>query len=299
MVDEWLSKRCRISSSDDDEHRAMDGLEFQSQHGLQQHGQQQQQQPQRTLNVVSWNVAELRRSSAAPPHWTPMNSFELLERELHGADIVCLQEWPDANMEVFLNEWRVGQPVPSHCGFTVPLFRKTAFVSITVHRMDGMAGFSAATAVTPEGFAVRVVSVHNLPFKQNADKRLHQMAQLTKFLDALSPAPTIIAGDFNMRKPEDRRTLDLGLIDCFDLSKNKDETCNTWDSFLNRYHAGGFEFKCRFDRIYFKNYDNARSAVFTDGDMHLVGSGQASPAKGHYLSDHFGLRQALALVPLA
>eukprot|EP00053_Salpingoeca_punica_P009644 m.86729 g.86729 ORF g.86729 m.86729 type:complete len:345 (-) comp15106_c0_seq1:2222-3256(-) len=255
------------------------------------------------LVAVTWNVAELQRSAVAPGTWTVAQTVQKVVQPLRGADVVCLQEWPDAATceRLFGSDFHVSQPARSHCGLAICMLRRSVFASVVQHPLPELSGVALVSATTVQGLTVHVASVHNLPFKENAQGRLRQMIALLLHIKSLTPAPLLICGDFNMRKEEDKTLLQLGLLDCFEQAGSPPTAAFTWDSRRNKFHSDGFPFTCRFDRVYFKNTDKpgVRAAIFPEGPLQLVGAEPASPTPGHYISDHYGLRQSFSLASLA
>eukprot|EP00037_Helgoeca_nana_P025878 m.287380 g.287380 ORF g.287380 m.287380 type:complete len:98 (-) comp27073_c0_seq10:337-630(-) len=89
----------------------------------------------------------------------------------------------------------------------------------------------------------------------------------------------------NMRTTEDNPAQGLGggLTDAWKVSGSSPEQKMTWNSFVNKYHAEGFEFTARYDRIYTHG-----PAVHVE-NFALVGSQPIGDRESHYLSDHFGI----------
>ena len=175
-----------------------------------------------------------------------------------------------------------------------------------------------------------VSSSHLAPHRENAYIRCNQLQQLVSQMqqqdEAVSDATDLILlGDMNMRKDEDGRVARIGwvppsasnnnassggLLDAWKEAGSDPATRDTWNSYVNRYHgADAFEFRCRFDRTYYR--PAAALAEAREGgtsslrvvDFGLVGNrpirqDQGGGGPSHFLSDHFGMSVAFEVARL-
>ena len=238
---------------------------------------------------------------------------------------------------------------PSHCGYVDLLVRRDwNWERIDLQRQQqqqegglGMTLPSVAAVVnipldkdssssSPSTIArLAVSSSHLAPHRENAYIRFHQLQQLVSQMqqkDEAIPGATdlILLGDMNMRKDEDGRverigwvppsasnnTSSGGLLDAWKEAGSDPATRDTWNSYVNRYHgADAFEFRCRFDRTYYR--PAAALAEAREGgtsslrvvDFGLVGNrpilrDQGGGGPGHFLSDHFGMSVAFDVARL-
>jgi endonuclease/exonuclease/phosphatase family metal-dependent hydrolase len=105
-------------------------------------------------------------------------------------------------------------------------------------------------------------------------------------------------GDFNMRTAEDMDAETalqdgIGWIDAWKASPPgpiKYASKFTWDSFINKYHEDGFQYRARYDRCYYRGEDIVRVNKFD-----LIGNVPVHNRPGDYLSDHFGMLVELSV----
>lgn len=256
------------------------------------------------LTVLSWNIAECKPSNDAPSR-DKFDTEAAIVRELvkHEAHVLCLQECPAADwkpIELLEKCYKLVGSERSHCGYTQLWIRqqpkKDAFLFQRVP-LPSSAPSVAAIILIGENQPIIVSSSHLAPFKENAPARLQQIEALTKTVSCLT-SHAIHSGDFNMRKAEDKKMEHGGngrgkeqqqLYDAWKIAGSSKKEEYTWNSITNTYHANGFGFKCRFDRIYFS------STLFGDAiDFRVVanrpcGTSGNQQAKSFYPSDHFGL----------
>jgi endonuclease/exonuclease/phosphatase family metal-dependent hydrolase len=254
------------------------------------------------ITLLSLNVAEFQPSVSAPYGYDPMRDFE---REIlqHKPDILCLQEVPAHYLSTFLSRHYacVGH-APSHCGNAVVLVR-TDWASHVIPMHTSSAGTGLPVVLVQLQFAntntMVVGSCHLAPFNTGAADRMEQMKCAMSMLT--NTDKVIIAGDYNMRKPEDAKfEKTFSLKDAWKEAGSKWQNQYTWDSLdhtaknpetgtYNCYHDGGFGFKCRFDRIYYRG--NLSVSNFA-----LVANKPIGGSKRHFLSDHFGMVATISLV---
>lgn len=158
-----------------------------------------------------------------------------------------------------------------------------------------------------------ISSSHLAPHRENASTRFDQLQRLVCQMeqqDVPGATDLILLGDMNMRKDEDGRVERIGwappsasksgsisnggLLDAWKEAGSDPATRDTWNSYVNRYHgADAFEFRCRFDRTYYR--PAAGSSLLRVVDFGLVGNrpilrDQGGGGSSHFLSDHFGMR---------
>lgn len=128
--------------------------------------------------------------------------------------------------------------------------------------------------------------------KEGAAERKTQYTSLMRQM--LQHAPNcILLGDFNMRTAEDihaETALQDGggrWMDAWKASPPgpiKYASKFTWDSFVNKYHEDGFQYRARYDRCYYRGEDIVGVEKFD-----LIGNRPVEDRPGEYLSDHFGM----------
>jgi len=181
----------------------------------------------------------------------------------------------------------------SHCDFVALLIKRE-----WIHHTTVRGGIGAPAVIAIVNFAsdrkITFGSCHLAPYNGGKDERLYQMETILQNVE--NDANFILAGDVNMRKAEDLTFETLGVRDAW---KETGETygCKfTWDSTdhspkdrpgttgpHNRYHGpNAFQFKCRFDRVYFRGAD-------LSADSFNLMANQPLTTPFHFLSDHFGM----------
>lgn len=266
-----------------------------------------------SINLLSWNIAECRPSDSAPPNWhvplfptdgsglptfSTTKSSDLIRQEIlrHSPDVLALQEcpdpyWADAN---FADRGYVSMGcLQTHCGYTqLMLSDRLAGTAVPVGGLHDNPSVAATVAVPSDGDGERrmtFASSHLAPFKQNALIRLRQIREL---MNALPAGDKVLLGDMNMRVAEDEAVEGMGLTDAWKAAGSDRRTKNTWDSYVNKYHKGGFEFKCRFDRVYISSGSIKKGGTMVVLGYSLVGNtplGTAGGGSGHFLSDHHAI----------
>lgn len=238
-----------------------------------------------SLKILSWNIAECIPSNDAPESF---DAEEAIVREiiLHKADVLCLQECPSSSWNppelVKACYERVGS-AQSHCGFVQLWVKSHIFYELLPSCPSPSVGavFLIGSAAIPMGIS----SSHLAPYKQNASARFEQVKALSKAFAATSATTTIHAGDFNMRQAEDDGIEGFGLVDAWKKTGKLNNHKNTWNSIENKYHAEGYPFSCRFDRIYVSKGDNSKVTDF----MLIAAKPLIRDEKKFYLSDHYGM----------
>eukprot|EP00937_MAST-01D_sp_MAST-1D-sp2_P002962 g2962.t1 len=225
----------------------------------------------------------------------------------------------------------------SHSGWTHMLLRRTLLPR--VRRIFDASSLRpsappAVGATVDVGGGARpqlldVVSLHLAPGKQGKAARLAQVrAVAAALLPAQAQAGTrrhapaaLLVGDWNWRAAETSalRRVRLGgggggsAAAAGDVLREHPLGFMSWDSFVNQYHRGGYEFRCCFDRIFVRaggragaagthaNAAGASAAADADASaegeppvkiefVQAIGHEPLHAGAGHswYLSDHFG-----------
>jgi hypothetical protein len=140
------------------------------------------------------------------------------------------------------------------------------------------------------------------PFGEGKNERYQQIQEIIRPIER--DTLLIIGGDYNMRQNEDLSVEKMGLRDAWKESGCDKSQKNTWDSVdrsprdrpetgpWNRYHANGYPFACRFDRMYFRGEKNFISPTHF---QLFANTPLTSPS--HFLSDHFGIKTTFSLNP--
>jgi endonuclease/exonuclease/phosphatase family metal-dependent hydrolase len=283
------------------------------------------------IKLVTFNVAEFKRHSQAPPGFDPRRAF-LEELKLHQPDILALQELPPEDdhqqcSSSFSGYQCVGT-TPSHCGL-VGLFIRSAFLQeaqasftrvwppAVTNGVDMMAGdrvpaVLAYIAWQSTGVALVVSSCHLEPFKEGKKVRAAQLQAIAKAATLKYNIPAtrmILAGDMNMRQAEDAAVEKLlgqdNWTDAWKQAGSSRQEAYTWDSSINHYHGmDAFQFHCRFDRVYLYNVKIVQSfQLMANKPMSSSSSTSNDPYDSpnrhgqynYYLSDHFGIVTTLLI----
>lgn len=246
---------------------------------------------------------------------------------MHDPDIIALQEspYPEWGSETFgPYGYTSAGTSSSHCYYIDILIRQTLFPSterfstpprnrINLQSKSPTLNIPAVAVKVPLmdslGIDVTVTfaSCHLEPFgsKEAKAKRKKQMHHL---IQSISTENYIILGDMNMRQDEDKGILALGssntgpaaddyrghddppLRDSWACRGTK-ENKFTWNSKVNHFHEGGYEYTARYDRAYFRGGGLSVQSFGFVGDEPL--DDEHRDMKGgerkHYLSDHFGI----------
>ena len=226
------------------------------------------------LTFLSWNLAMLERSAAAPQHWSQDHTQHAV-REIVldlSPDLVFLQELPGIVPYVETHDMIRANP-RSHSGNLATL--------VGHHLLDDLPDRGLMVDVVP-GAAVlatfverdlTVANVHLAPGRGEAGQRL---AQLEAVVAASPTQDLVIVGDTNTRTAEEPAIAALGLH-----GERPPEP--TWDGRRNRFRAGGAEFTAFFTRYFVAGeprIDEVRvltAPVTDDGGARF------------HLSDHFAL----------
>lgn len=153
----------------------------------------------------------------------------------------------------------------------------------------------AATIVLPDSTKIAISSSHLMWSKEGAAERKQQYTSLMRQM--LQHANNcILMGDFNMRTAEDAQAENAagaGWSDAWKASPpgpTKDASKFTWNSFINRYHEDGFQYRARYDRCYYRGED-----IVGVNRFDLIGNQSVENRPGDYLSDHFGMAVVLGV----
>ena len=260
------------------------------------------------LTLLSWNISNAKPSFSAPNniHQRAQDAPRLIREEClrYTPDIIALQEcpYPQFGTEEFTDDGYISAGTQqSHCGYVDLLIRKelieqddndVKFQPIHLPKMHPIMTNlpipSVATKIQlPNNTNVAISSSHLSPFKDNANLRLLQIMTLMDSMINNECDNCILLGDMNMRKAEDKDIENAGLIDAWKTCGSKRNTNFTWNSYVNRYHDGGFKFRARFDRCYVYGED------ISVREFGLIGNNPVDGTEGDYLSDHFGLKVGL------
>ena len=225
-----------------------------------------------TCTVLTWNLGGRQTHSLAEygagEKAARCVACVLAER----ADVVALQESPlDA-----LPGYVLAGSTTTHGDGPTQLFVSTAHAVVRTWSVETSA-FPVALVRLADGRRVAAASCHFAPGAGGAKARGRQAALARSALVG-TEHPAVLLGDLNMREAE---AVD-GMRDAFvDLGAPRDVRF-TWDGYANPFHADGFKFRCRFDRVY------TSGCVCTR--LSLVGAGSRS-----CLSDHYGLLAHVSL----
>ena len=234
------------------------------------------------LRILTWNVADFDAatlvSKAAPPLWSAARNRGALLCAIKAtcADVVLLQECPQAAFELDALEYDRTTSCISHCGFVHAFVRRDED-AWNVESMGAVPGSPAIHICLKRGAKqVRVITMHLHPGKDGAGTRKAQMKRIFAACKARSGnAPFVVAGDANMRSAE---MCDVP-PELMPVS-----TAPTWDSRKNKYHGcDAFAFRCTFDRVFVSPGLRAFNVKLVGDKALRLGDHQ------WYLSDHFGV----------
>jgi hypothetical protein len=156
----------------------------------------------------------------------------------------------------------------------------------------------AATIILPDSTKIAISSSHLMWSKEGAAVRKQQYTSLMRQM--LQHATNcILMGDFNMRAAEDAHAENALLqdgvrwIDAWKASppgQTKYASKFTWDSFINKYHMDGFQYRARYDRCYYHGEN-----IVGVNKFDLIGNQSVENRPGDYWSDHFGMLVVLGV----
>lgn len=236
------------------------------------------------IKIFTLNVAGFGNSYAAPNDFDPFQTFSQ-ELTWGNPDIICLQEAMDCDDQTFKNLLPgyvcLGKAAShSEKGPTMLFVKESLAPFATVIPIKGPVILARLEYAQDQ--TVVIGTCHLMPKKEGAPERL---AKTKEMLAHCQPEDMVLlAGDFNVRQAEDPDYEALGLQDAWKETGSEKSKRFTWNSFLNRYHESEFlrGRTGRYDRIYFRG--------FAIDDFEMCANEEISDNRGHYLSDHFGLR---------
>eukprot|EP00546_Thalassionema_frauenfeldii_P002442 CAMPEP_0178934938 /NCGR_PEP_ID=MMETSP0786-20121207/24199_1 /TAXON_ID=186022 /ORGANISM="Thalassionema frauenfeldii, Strain CCMP 1798" /LENGTH=222 /DNA_ID=CAMNT_0020612893 /DNA_START=51 /DNA_END=716 /DNA_ORIENTATION=+ len=175
------------------------------------------------LTILSWNISNCQPSHEAPgKFFTNRNKCEAeIVREImkHKADVLCLQECPEANWKpTFLARFY------TLVGSENQLWVRNNMFFQRITKCD--APSVAAVALVDE-YVIGLSSSHLIPGKKNSLIRFEQIKSLKKCFPC--GMAFVMAGDFNMRKSEDKPVEErLGLVDAWKAGESRQNHMYTW-----------------------------------------------------------------------
>lgn len=227
------------------------------------------------MRFLSWNLAMLERSAAAPHAWQQFHTEAAIREavlELE-PDIVCWQELP---LQVpYVETLSLLQATTrSHSGNLATLVSHEIAAATpppTIAVIDGTA-LLATFGEPDDPLAVTVANVHLAPGGGGADRRLEQLSQVV----GASPTKNLlIVGDTNTRLGEGDVLFEVG------FSGDKPPHA-TWDSRRNPFRGGGAEFTA-----YFTRWFASPGLVVSDVVVHRAPV--EFQDQRFFLSDHFAM----------
>ncbi|MFW2383513.1 MAG: endonuclease/exonuclease/phosphatase family protein [Acidimicrobiales bacterium] len=224
-----------------------------------------------TLGFLTWNLALMKRSAAAPHSWGTEHSESAFRDTVLdlSPDIILLQELP--GLVPFVETHAMIRANPkSHSGHLATLV-KHELVSDEPH-VNVVAGCAILTTFDD----LTVANVHLAPGtgKRAEAVRLEQFARIVE----ASPTPGIlVVGDTNTRIGE-LSTLESAQLHAPPLPSP------TWDSRINQFNSGrsATEFRAYFTRCF-------TSPGVTVSDLAVLDTPIEFDGHRFHLSDHFGL----------
>jgi len=222
-----------------------------------------------SLSFLTWNLAMLERSAAAPRHWD-QSSTEAVVRDVVldlAPDVVLYQELPGVVPFVESHSMIPANP-RSHSGNLATLIRNELVdeqPSATV--VDGCALLTT--------FPARNLTIANVHLTAGKGAGGDRLAQLTDVIEASPTLPLVIIGDTNMRLAEAEALIGLG------FSGDKPAQV-TWDSRRNRFRKDMPEFSA-----YFTRWFASPGAAVTNVEVH--NEPVEFDDRSFFVSDHFAL----------
>ena len=288
-----------------------------------------------TLKVLSLNVAEFQLHCHAPKHFNPRQAF-LEELEKHRPGILALQEVPDPD-HFEIKDYHCLGTTPSHCGYVGLYVRNDSNIKYkrissseiqkwmdptTTSMMSEEPPVVLSLLKLPNNKIIIMGSCHLEPYKQGEHVRYMQLQGINNcaqhyYENAVSKdistriSMMALAGDMNMRQNEDTKIESkFGWYDMWKVSGSHNQNKFTWNSKVNQYHPNGYQFTCRFDRIYVhSNMDNNNDSdngggkqpppttIDVENFQIIANEPRINEATGvpYYLSDHFGILTTLKI----
>jgi len=229
----------------------------------------------RVLNFLSWNLAMLERSAAAPLFWDASATEAAVREEVLSfePDLVLYQELPGLVPFVETHVMVPANP-RSHSGNLATLVSQDlaegGLYPTTVDR--------CALLTTFEALDLTVANVHLAPGKGAAPDRMMQISQI---IQASPTDALVIIGDTNMRLVEADQLVEMGF--------NGDKPPSvTWDSRRNQFRRDMPEFSA-----YFTRWFASPGISVTDVQVH----NQPIDHDGveFFVSDHFAMSGTITL----
>ncbi len=262
----------------------------------------------KSLVFVSWNISSSQSSAIAPnPQLRAAEAPQLIREEILQSkpDIIALQDtlYPLYGNDHYSSSgyvsmgsqtaWSATKKNVSLDGTYIDLLVKRELandaqrITFETFQMQELPA-SAAIIALPNRTRIAVASLHLPRMKEAAPLRKRLCSAIMEQLASQQCEGVIIAGNFNMRKFEDKGTEQLCGGDWVDAWKavtgSNYRKEFTWDGRENLYHGrASFQFYCRFDRCYVKG-DKLRLRCFD-----LIGKHPVNGKEGDYLSDHYGI----------
>lgn len=225
------------------------------------------------MRFLTWNLAMLERSVAAPPSWQDFHTEDAIRRfvlELD-PDVVCWQELPQQVPFVETLDL-LPATTRSHSGLLATLVtHELAGTEPEIQAVDG-AGLLSTLTDPASGLPITIANVHLEPGRGANGRRLEQLAAL------VSASPTealLIIGDHNMRLEDAEPMLAAGF-------RGSKPPKATWDSRRNRFRDDGAEFTA-----YFTRWFASPTVEVSDVWVHDVPT--EHDGRRFHLSDHYAL----------
>lgn len=226
-----------------------------------------------SLTFLTWNLAMLARSAAAPHSWTRDHGEAAVREQVLeiGPDLVLFQELPKMVPFVETHDL-IRAYVETHQGIVVCL----ASHQLLSRGTPEVTTVPGCAVMLTFASGLTVANVHLAPGRGGKAERLDQLARIIE----ASPTPTMaIIGDTNTRVDEMETLADAG------LHAPKPPQA-TWNSKVNRFNDGGPTFTAYFTRaLTTKGVDLGQQQVLRQPIEH-------DGARFH-LSDHYALRGRL------
>ncbi|MGB5759326.1 MAG: endonuclease/exonuclease/phosphatase family protein [Acidimicrobiales bacterium] len=227
------------------------------------------------ISFLTWNLAMLERSRAAPPDWTEEHTQAEVRRivlEL-SPDLVLLQELPGVVPYVETHDMIRANPM-SHSGNLATLVGHDLMEEEpTFEVVPGV-----AVLVTFPTRNVTIANVHLAPGRSGAATRIEQLRLV---LDAAPTADLAVVGDTNTRTDEEQAIAEIGL-------NGPRPPRPTWDGRRNRFRGPSGDFVAYFTRCF------VRGGLVIQDEAVLSEPVAIDGLAGFHLSDHFALTGIIA-----
>ena len=220
------------------------------------------------MRLLTWNLAMLERSAAAPQAWQQFHTEAAIRDFVLdiGPDVVCYQELP--NQVPFVETLDLLRATTrTHNGNLATLV--THEIAATEPAVTVVDGIAVLATFDDE---LTIANVHLAPGPGVAD---HRVEQISKVVAASPTHNLLIIGDTNTRLEEAALLLDNGF-------SGVKPPAATWDSRANRFRFGGPEFTA-----YFTRWFASPGLVVSNVVVHREPA-EFQGARFH-LSDHYAL----------